>query len=97
MTPNLALPPAELETRIREAIAKHQNEMLLSNVRRVDVSFREDSTGDPAVYLAMVVPKDLPTTKNNIEGLNVFANILVHEILALDSGYWPYVRTVVED
>jgi len=83
--------------RVQEIIDNRRIEMALANVRRVEFSFGEDSTGDPVVHVVMVVSKDLSPTKEHIEELNVLANILTQDIIRKEIGLWPYVRTIVEE
>ena len=92
--------PTEAERqRVEKIIAQHDNDFERPNgVRRIAFSFREDQAGNPAVYLEIFVDKDLPPTKENIDDLNDFVQVIINDILADDKfEYWPYARTLVED
>ena len=98
MGQNMTRSQTEVERqRIQEVIDKHRPEMALAGVRRVEFALGEDSTGDPAVKVVMVIGKDLQPTKEKIGELNDFAQILVNDIIDLESDFWPYVRTSVEE
>lgn len=90
--------PTEAERRrIEEIIARHHDGRP-DGVRRVTVTLGEDQAGDPAVYLEMVVSAELQPTKEKIEELNDYIQIVLNDIIGdYEIDYWPYARTVVEE
>ena len=89
--------PTEAERqRIREIIRRHDAERP-EGVRRVAFNFGEDQTGNPALHLELFVSKDMQPTKEKIEELNDFVQIIVNDILDEEVEYWPYARTFVEE
>jgi hypothetical protein len=89
--------PTEAERqRIRDIIRRHDDERP-DGVRRVESNFGEDQAGNPAVYLEMFVDKDMQPTKEKVEELNDFVQIILNEILDEEVEYWPYARTLVEE
>ena len=85
---------AELQ-RIQEIIDRHHGNRP-DAVKKVTPTFGEDQAGNPAIYLEILVSKDMEPSKDNIEELNDFVQLLVNDILENDSEYWPYARTLVE-
>jgi hypothetical protein len=89
--------PTEMEReRIQQIIEKHNAERP-NVVRRVGLTFGEDSTENPAAYIALIVGKDVNPTKELIEELNDYAQVLVNDIANFESDILPYVRTVIEE
>jgi hypothetical protein len=82
--------------RIDEILARHHNERP-EGVRRVTANFGEDQDGNPSVFLEMIVGKELSPTKEKIEELNDYIQIILNEILDDNFDYWPYARTVIEE
>jgi hypothetical protein len=87
--------PTDAERRrIEEIIARHHDDRP-EGVRR---TFGEDQAGDPAVYLEMVVSAELQPTREKIEELNDYIQIILNDIIGdYEIEYWPYARTVVEE
>ncbi|HYU14189.1 MAG TPA: hypothetical protein VEK82_16545 [Stellaceae bacterium] len=89
--------PSEAERqRIQKIIDRHSDERP-EGVRRVTFRFGEDQAGDPAVYIEIYVDKETQPTKEKIEELNDFVQIILNDILDQDIDYWPYARTLVEE
>ena len=91
--------PASTETerqRIQQIIAEHEKDRP-TGVRRIGFSFSEDHTGHPAVYLDLFIDKHLKPTKEYIEELNDYIQLIIDDILKEDVDYWPYARTLEEE
>jgi hypothetical protein len=96
MVQTTARRPSEAERqRIQEIIDRHRDERP-EGVRRVTFRFGEDQAGDPAVYIELYVGKDMKPTKEKIEELNDFVQVILSEIIDQDIEYWPYFRTFVD-
>jgi hypothetical protein len=90
--------PTEAERkRIDEIIARHHADRP-EGVRRVAASFREDHDGEPAVFLEMIVEKKIKPTKEKIEELNDYIQLILNDIIGDNEiDYWPYARTLTEE
>jgi hypothetical protein len=89
--------PTDAERRrVAEIIARHHGDRP-DGVRRVTSAFGEDHEGSPAVFLEMVIGTELQPTKEKIEELNDYAQVLVNGILESDPDYFPYIRTKIDD
>jgi hypothetical protein len=89
--------PTDAERRrINEILARHHDERP-EGVRRVTANFGEDQDGNPAVFLEMIVGKDVSPTKEKIEELNDYIQIILNTIIDNNFEYWPYARTIIEE
>lgn len=90
--------PTEAERqRIEQIVARHDGERP-EGVRRIKVTLGADHAGDPAVYLDMVVGAKLQPTREKIDELNDYMQIVLNDIIGnYEIDYWPYMRTVVEE
>jgi hypothetical protein len=82
--------------RIQQIIDRHADDRP-EGVRRVTFRFDEDQSGDPAVYIELYVTKDMDPTKEKIEELNDFVQVILNDVLDQDVDYWPYARTLIEE
>ena len=88
-------PTDEERQRIEGIIERHVDDRP-EGVRRAEPTFSEDHTGYPAVFVTLFVDKNLEPTKEKIEELNDYVQVLIDDILEGDPDYWPYVRTQAE-
>lgn len=62
------------------------------NVRDVDWEFGEDSAGEPALWIWLIVDDDPQPSAQSITGLNRFVTDIRGDLLRAGLRYWPYVR-----
>ena len=91
--------PTEAENqRIQAIINRHDTEFERPDgVRRVAFNFGEDQAGNPALHLELFVSRDMQPTRDKIEELNDFVQVIIDDILEKDVDYWPYARTLIEE
>jgi hypothetical protein len=65
-------------------------------VRRVDFAFGEDWTGAPAVYIDLIVDKNVRPTMDKARELNDFVKLIHDDIIDSKFEFWPYSRTFTE-
>jgi len=82
--------------RVDEIIARHHDDRP-DGVRHITSTFGEDHAGEPAVFLEMAVGKEVQPTKEKIEELNDYIQVIINEIIDSGVDYWPYARTVTEE
>jgi hypothetical protein len=88
--------PTDAERRhVQQIIDRHASDRP-EGIRRVEFTFGEDWTGHPAVYVNLVVGKDVQPTKTKIRELNDYVKLLHDDIIDEDVGFWPYSRTFEE-
>ena len=78
------------ETKIVEDIVRKWR--LPPNVRRFDVEFGEDSTGDPAVWIWLLVDDELSPSSQSISRMERFVTDVRSELLRKGLRHWPYFR-----
>jgi hypothetical protein len=62
-----------------------------SDIQSFEVTFGSDSTDQTAVWVKLLVDKDLPQTDERISALNRATTAIRSELLKADISYWPYV------
>jgi hypothetical protein len=65
---------------------------LPSNVHGFDVDFGEDSAGDPAVWIWLMVDDEAQPSDQSIARLAHFVREVRSDLLRAGLRYWPYVR-----
>lgn len=74
---------------VKQLVKKHPRP---ASVREVQIELGEDSTGDPAVWISLIVDEDLNPSRAKLEELNAFSDTITSEILKHDPRRFPYVR-----
>jgi hypothetical protein len=61
-------------------------------VKGFELEFGEDSTGDPAVWVWLMIDDDVSPPAEKIKELGRFRRGLVSAIMDAGLSHWPYVR-----
>jgi hypothetical protein len=95
--PDLAvrLPTEADQRQVRETIDRYEPKRP-DGVRRVDFTFGEDWTGDPAVYIELIVDKTVKPTMEKAQELNDFVKLIQRDLIESKFAFWPYTRTFTE-
>jgi hypothetical protein len=80
---------------VRETIDRYEAKRP-DGVRRVDFTFGEDWTGDPAVYIDLIVDKSVKPTMEKAQELNDFVRLIHNDLIDGNFEFWPYSRTFTE-
>jgi hypothetical protein len=83
------------EAKLFHAIARKWTP-LSAEIRRVNFKFGEDSDGSPAVWITVIVPAALKTSKENIDKLYLDTENFRNDVLLSDTNRWPYIAIEVE-
>ena len=69
---------------------------LSADIRRVAYYFGEDASGDPAVWISIVVPQGLENSHERLTAIKNSTEIFKAEILKTGVRRWPYVKIETE-
>ena len=83
--------PVPLEATVREAVASIP---LPQGVKLLRLEFREDSTGDPAIFVIYSIDEPLKSTDEWIRELSALRDTARSRIRDLDESRFPYFRFV---
>jgi hypothetical protein len=81
------------EELIRDAVSKMT---LPKEVKSIDFSFSEDSTGMPAVWINLHVAEDFKPSAAKVNKLSAVKKDISKRIFETNAVAWPYIRLVTE-
>jgi hypothetical protein len=61
-------------------------------VKGIELEFGEDSTGDPAVWIWLLVDDDVAPSAAKLDELGRFQRGLLSDSIDAGLSHWPYVR-----
>lgn len=82
------------EEKLIKSIVEHIT--LPADVRSVDFSFAEDSTGMPAVWINLHVSEDYKPSAAKMSRLGALKKDISRKIFENNVATWPYVRLVTD-
>jgi len=69
---------------------------LPEEVKSVDFSFSEDSTGMPAVWINLHVSEDYRPSAEKVSKLSAFKKDISKKIFENNVTSWPYIRLITD-
>lgn len=75
--------------KIHQLVKKHR---FPQGVRRFEVKYGKDSTGNPAVWIRFIIDEQLSPRKDEINELNSLRRDVQSELLKSSLRFWPYVE-----
>jgi len=76
------------KAKIKELLKTHP---LVDHVKGIEIVFGQDSTGDPAVFITILVEDDkIPSPQERVR-LGRFSELATTSLLELDPKRWPYL------
>ena len=84
---------AEEARRIRDALkVLLKQQRFPYGIKQFDLEFREDATGDPAVFISFPIEDDLSPSREKASNLHKLVRQVQNIVREQGVSRWPYVR-----
>ena len=79
---------AELKAWLRQLL---ETQNVSGDIKDINVQFMQDSSGEPAIFIAFIVENDVKPSQEKIARLRQVAHLVTTSVLQRDPTRWPHV------